>query len=68
MNEQHLRQHMAFLEQAIAGAFIRDGLSVELLGGVQGPHTLTYGLRLYQPTKGTIAKALKLATADWPYS
>ena len=48
---QDLRRHMALVEQAIASAFVNDGLPVHLLGGTQGPHTLTFALRLYQPTK-----------------
>lgn len=60
---QDLRQHMALLEQAMAAAFVNDGLPVHLLGGTQGPHTLTFALRLYQPTKANLAKALKLAGA-----
>src|SRR3954467_6092588 len=60
---QDLRQHMGLVEQAIATAFVNDGLPVHLLGGNQGPHTLTFALRLYQPTKANLAKALKLAGA-----
>ena len=60
---QDLRRHMALVEQAIASAFVNDSLPVHLLGGTQGPHTLTFGLRLYQPTKANLAKALKLASA-----
>jgi DNA polymerase III delta prime subunit len=58
-----LGRHMALIEQAIAGAFVNDGLHVHLLGGTQGPHTLTYALRLYQPTKANIYKALRLSSA-----
>ena len=54
---------MAQTEQAIAAAFVADKLSVHLVGGVQGPHTLTFGVKLYQPTKGNVAKALSLAGA-----
>jgi DNA polymerase III delta prime subunit len=60
-----MRMHsiMAQTEQAIAAAFVADKLSVHLVGGVQGPHTLTFGVKLYQPTKGNVAKALSLAGA-----
>lgn len=54
---QDLRQHMALMEQAIAAAFVNDGLPVHLLSGIQGPHTLTFALRLYQPTRANLAKA-----------
>ncbi len=60
---QDLRQHMGLLEQAIASAFVNDGLPAHLLGGNQGPHTLTFALRLYKPTKASLAKALKLSGA-----
>lgn len=54
---------MAPIEQAIAAAFVADRLSIHLVGGVQGPHTLTFGVKLYQPTKGNVAKALALSGA-----
>lgn len=60
MNIQH---HMALLERAIAGAFVNNGLYVHLCGNIQGPHTLTFGLRLYEPTQRNINKALGLAGA-----
>ncbi|MDQ3249455.1 MAG: FtsK/SpoIIIE domain-containing protein [Chloroflexota bacterium] len=63
MHTHDLRQHMILTEQAIAAAFVNDGLSIHLVGGTQGPHTLTFALRLYQPTKASLAKALKLAGA-----
>lgn len=58
-----MRNYMHQTEQAIASAFVNDKLAVHLLGGVQGPHTLTYAIRLYQPTKGNVAKALALSGA-----
>jgi hypothetical protein len=54
---------MALIERAIASAFVNDNLPIHLLRGQQGPHTLTFVLRLYQPTKANLAKALKLAGA-----
>src|SRR5438045_4950526 len=63
MPAHDVRQYMALIEQAIGAAFVNDGLPVHLLGGNQGPHTLTFALRLYQPTKANLAKALKLAGA-----
>lgn len=59
----NLQQHMTMVEQAIAGAFVNNGLPLHLCGSLQGPHTLTFGLRLYQPTQSNINKALKLAGA-----
>lgn len=62
-NVMNLQQHMTMVEQAIAGAFVNNGLPLHLCGSLQGPHTLTFGLRLYQPTQSNINKALKLAGA-----
>jgi DNA polymerase III delta prime subunit len=59
----NLRQHIELTEKAIAGAFVANGLYVHLCGSVQGPHTLTFGLRLYEPTQKNINKALGLAGA-----
>lgn len=58
-----IRQLIALTEQAIAGAFVNNGLTVHLCGNVQGPHTLTFGLRLYEPTQRNLNKALGLAGA-----
>lgn len=59
----NLQQYMTMVEQAIAGAFVNNGLYVHLCGNVQGPHTLTFGLRLYEPTQRNLNKALGLAGA-----
>ena len=58
-----IETHMQLIEQAIGRTFVDNGLPVHLLGGVQGPHTLTFGLRLYQATATNLGKAQKLATA-----
>ena len=58
-----MRAYMQQVEAAIAGAFVNDKLAIHLLGGVQGPHTLTFGIRLYNPTKANVARALGLAPA-----
>lgn len=63
MNEEQLRQQMGMIERAIGGAFYNNGLHVHLCGGVQGPHTLSYGLRLYEPTAQNLAKAARLGRA-----
>lgn len=60
---QTIRQHIALTERAIAGAFVNNGLYVHLCGNVQGPHTLTFGLRLYEPTQRNLNKALGLSGA-----
>lgn len=60
---QDVRRYMALTERAIAAAFVNDGLQIHLLHGTQGPHTLTYALKLYQSTKANLAKALKLGPA-----
>lgn len=59
----NVKAYMAQIELAIAGAFHNDKLAVHLLGAVQGPHTLTFGVKLYQPTRANVAKALALAGA-----
>jgi hypothetical protein len=58
-----IRQYIALTERAIAGVFVAHGLYVHLCGNVQGPHTLTFGLRLYEPTQKNITKALGLSAA-----
>lgn len=59
----NIHNHIALLERAIAGAFVNNGLYVHLCGTIQGPHTLTFGLRLYEPTQRNLNKALGLAGA-----
>jgi len=58
-----IHHHIAFLERAIAGAFLQNGLAVQLCGNVQGPHTITVGLRLHEATQRNLNKALRLAGA-----
>src|SRR5262245_22825237 len=58
-----IRQHIALTERAIAGAFVANNLYVHLCGSVQGAHTLTFGLKLYEPTQKNINKALGLSGA-----
>jgi hypothetical protein len=55
--------YMRLAEQRIGAAFVADGLCCHLAGGWQGPHTLTFALRLYEPTAGNVAKAGRLAGA-----
>lgn len=58
-----IRQTMTLTERAIVGVFVAHRLYVHLCGNVQGPHTLTFGLRLYEPTQKNITKALGLSAA-----
>lgn len=58
-----IKRHMLLIENAIAGAFVNNGLYVHLCGSIQGPHTLTFGLRLYEATQKNINKALGLSGA-----
>lgn len=58
-----IRQHMRLTEEAIAAAFWRNGLATYASGQVQGPHTLTFGLRLHEPTQRHITRALSLSGA-----
>ncbi len=48
------------VERGIGGAFAADKLACHILRTLQGPHTLTTALRLYQPTRSNVAKAEKL--------
>lgn len=63
MDTERLRQQMGMIERAVGQTFYNNGLHVHLCGGVQGPHTLTFGLRLYEPTAQNLAKAARLGTA-----
>lgn len=58
-----IRQQITLTERAIAGAFVHNGLYVHLCGSIQGPHTLTFGMRLYEPTQRNLNKALGLSGA-----
>lgn len=55
-----IQQHMLMVQQLVAQAFVQNGLALHLLPAIQGPHTITITLRLYQPTKSNLDKALKL--------
>ena len=48
------------LERGIGAAFAAEKLAVHILRTIQGPHTLTTALRLYQPTAGNIRKAERM--------
>lgn len=55
--------YMRQAETIIGRAFVADKLAVHHEGAIRGPHTLTYCLKLYQPTKANVARALSLAPA-----
>ena len=63
MDTRQVMQHMAMLERAIGAAFVNNGLHVHHVGGIQGPHTFTFALRLYEPTAANLAKAKRLGPA-----
>ena len=63
MNTEQLTKQMGMIERAIGRVFYNNRLHIYLLGGVQGPHTLTHALRLYEPTAQNLAKAGRLGTA-----
>lgn len=63
LTHNSLRQHMALTEQMIVAAVVRNGLAAYPCGQVQGPHTLTFGLRLHEPTQRNITRALGLSGA-----
>lgn len=54
---------MRLAEQRIGAAFVADGLYCHLAGAWQGPHTLSFALRLYEPRAANMAKALRLGPA-----
>lgn len=58
-----VKAYMRLAEARIGAAFVADGLYCHLAGGWQGPHTLSFALRLYEPTAGNVAKAQRLAGA-----
>lgn len=63
MENTTVHTYMRMSEGRIGQAFVNDGLYVHHCGGWQGPHTISFGLRLYEPRAGNIQKALKLGPA-----
>ena len=59
----NIRTYAHLVEQGIGAAFAADKLACHILRTLQGPHTLTTALRLYQPTKTHVAKAEKLGVS-----
>jgi S-DNA-T family DNA segregation ATPase FtsK/SpoIIIE len=62
INEQ-MAERMAHIEQLILFTYQANNLYAYRVRGVQGPHTLSYALRLHEPTAPKLAKALKLGPA-----
>ncbi len=60
---QAINLHIARTEHALASALVAHGLYVQLCGHVQGPHTLTFGFRLYEPSQKNITRVLGLSAA-----
>ena len=63
MSTEQIQGYMRLAEQRIGAAFVADGLYIHMAGAWQGPHTISFGLRLYEPRAGNIQKALKLGPA-----
>jgi len=58
-----IRQWMAWAEERLAILMIQEGLAVGLAQAIQGPMTVTFRLRLLQPSKSSLAKLLSLGSA-----
>lgn len=55
--------YMRLAQANIGRAFVAEGLYVHHAAAWQGPHTLTFAIRLYEPTRTRLKKALDLAQA-----
>jgi len=58
-----IRSWMAWTEERLAILMIQEGLAVGLAQAIQGPMTVTFRLRLLQPSKSSLAKLLSLGSA-----
>ena len=58
-----IRQYMAWTEKRIARLVIQEGLHVGLVKVTQGPLTITFQVRLLQPSRTAVNKLLKLNDA-----
>jgi len=58
-----IRQLVRWNEQQLACLIVTEGLHVAMTGMVQGPLTLTYKLRLLQPSRQALNKLLQLGPA-----
>ncbi len=59
----NVRQFAAWCERRLAAVVVAEGLQVGLLGVVQGPLTITYQVRLLQPTPGALRRLLAIGPA-----
>lgn len=58
-----IRQYIAWTEQRIARLVINEGLHIGLVKVTQGPLTITFQLRLLQPSRTAVNKLLHLGDA-----
>jgi hypothetical protein len=58
-----VRRWMAWSEERLAILMIQEGLAVGLAQAIQGPMTVTFRVRLLQPSKASLAKLLSLGPA-----
>lgn len=58
-----VRQYAAWCEKRIAATVVGEGLQCGLLGVVQGPLTITYRVRLMQPTPAALKRLLGMGDA-----
>lgn len=60
---QQIIRWIAWAERSLASLIISEGLHVGMAQAIQGPMTLTFRLRLLQPSKAGLAKLLALGPA-----
>lgn len=58
-----IQQYMAWAEKRIAQVVVNEGLHVGLLKVTQGPLTITFQVRLLEPSRAAISKLLHLGDA-----
>lgn len=56
----NIRQWIAWAERRVADIVVGEGLDVGLVGVTQGPHTVTFRLRLIRPDRAGLQKLLAL--------
>lgn len=55
-----IRQWIAWAERQVADIVVAEGLHVGLVGATQGPHTVTFRLRLIRPDRAGLQRLLSL--------
>lgn len=58
-----IRQYIAWVEKRIARLVIQEGIHVGLLKVTQGPLTITFQVRLLEPSRTAVSRLLKLGDA-----